>query len=237
MERVRKELWASPVLATTRKSVCTSSPWNKSRMQGIRGCGDSVEHAVILAELKGLVAKRLGPDFEQIFKGQTNIDDVYSELLARISWGAAPVSQIWTILKEQYLAHGYLLHASKSGLSCHKVTYLGLSAVLGLDLPSGLKTLAKSGFIHPFASPTIEDHIERLRGYMRSCHGNLLRVVPVYSMFTALACIRLCRGSGFANLAGKSEAGRFLAINGSPNESFFRHGRLWMAYSASESSG
>ena len=126
-----KELWSSPVLTTTRKRVCTSSSWDRSLMQGIRGCGDCVEHAIVLAEFMYLVAKRLGQYFAQIFKGQTNIDDVYSELLARVPWDSASVSKIWRILKEHYSSHGYLLDDSKSGLSCHKVTYLGLSSVLG----------------------------------------------------------------------------------------------------------
>ena len=75
----------------------------------------------------------------------------------------------------------------------HKVTYLGLSSVLGLDLPSGLKTLAKSGYVHPFASPTVEDHLERLKWYMKSCYNNLLPIVPTYCLFTALACIRMSK--------------------------------------------
>ena len=207
-----KELWSSPVLTTTRKRICTSAPWDHSLMQGIRGCGDSVEHAVILAEFKDLVSKRLGPDFGQIFKGQTNIDDVYSELLARIPWQASTVAKVWAILKEHYANHGYALDSSKSGLSAHKVTYLGLSSVFGLDLPSGLKTLAKSGFVHPFAAPTIEEYVERLKGYLRSSYSNLLPVIPVYSMFTALECLRICRDTSFLDLNEEKIATRSLAV-------------------------
>ena len=207
-----RELWSSPVLTTTRKRISTSAPWDHSLMQGIRGCGDSVEHAVILAEFKDLVAKRLGSEFAQIFKGQTNIDDVYSELLAKVPWDVVSVTKVWQILKEQYANHGYLLDSSKSGLSAHKVTYLGLSSVFGLDLPSGLKTLSKSGFIHPFASPTVEEYVERLKGYLRSSYNNLLPILSVYNIFTALACVRISREISSKESVGENDETRALAI-------------------------
>lgn len=51
---------------------------------------------------------------------------------------------------------------------------LGLLLVLGMDMPSGAKTMAKSGFAHPLALQTAEDFIEKLKGHLSSSLQNLL---------------------------------------------------------------
>lgn len=71
-----------------------------------------------------MITRRLGPECAQMFKGQTNIDDVCAELLTLRPWDAISIAMVWTILKEQYSRHGYELDSSKFGISCHKL-YLG----------------------------------------------------------------------------------------------------------------
>lgn len=111
-----------------------------------------VEHGIILSILKDKVARILGKAYSVSFKGVTNIDDVCSHLLAASGWCLRSVNKVWQVLKALYAEHGYELDESKSGVSLHKVTYLGLSSVCGVDLPSGLKTAAKGGRVHPFGS-------------------------------------------------------------------------------------
>ena len=71
----------------------------------------------------------------------------------------------------------------------HKATYLGLSTACGIDLPSGLKTAAKGGWINPFGSNSLSDLVEKLKGYARAEQANLIPPMDVHCFYTSCATL------------------------------------------------
>ena len=177
------------MLTSTRKRIGTLASWQNSLVQGIRGCGDSVEHGVILSTLKDKVSRLLGKAYAVSYKGLTNIDDVVSQLLSATSWTSHSVLKVWGLLKKTYEENGYELDETKSGMSMHKATYLGLSTACGIDLPSGLKTAAKGGWITPFGSNSLTDLVEKLKGYARAEQANLVPPMNVHCFYTSCATL------------------------------------------------
>ena len=112
-----------------------------------------------------------------------------------VEWSVPSVKRAWDLLKSVYNHNGYELDESKSGMSLHKATYLGLSSVCGIDLPSGLKTASKGGWMNPFGSSALGDLIERLKGYSRAEQANLLPPEEVHWFYTTIACVFLAANS------------------------------------------
>ena len=111
------------------------------------------------------------------------------------------VNKVWNLLKRTYNENGYELDESKSGLSMHKATYryLGLSSASGVDLPPGLKTAAKGGWINPFGSTALTDVVDRLKGYAKSEQNNPLPPEDAHWFYTSCALTILLNDIAFSS--------------------------------------